>query len=262
MSDPTVFYIPRRRLMIADYVATDNPLPVYRDVGVIDDATVTFTRENNEYRSVDLSAGVCREYVADANTTADVGSVVVNLMSNVADNLGLMLSSAVTTVASGAATPETCSTVAVGSVIAPSALPDPASIVLKDSDAGPSTLVLGTDYEFVAQKAGAMRILDLGSYVQPLVIEYDKIDSKTISPMSSLSDRFILFFAGGNERNSCGGEFERFTRARISEDQAREIHAAAATRTALPIPVTFTLDRDSGRNYEFGEFALTEAAAA
>lgn len=262
MSDPTVFYIPRRRLMIADYVATDTPLPAYRDVGVIDDATVTLTRENNEYRSVDLSGGVCREYVADANTTADVGSVTLNMMSNVAANLGVMLSSAVTVVAAGAATPETCATVAVGNVIAPSAIPDSASIMLKDSDASPATLVLGTDYEFVAQKTGAMRILDLGSYVQPLVIEYDKIDSKTIDPMSSLSDRYILFFAGGNERNSCGGEFERFYRARISEDQTREIHAAAASRTALPIPVTFTLDRDPGRSYSFGTFGLTEAAAA
>lgn len=262
MPDPTVFYIPRRRLMIADYVASDNPLPVYRDVGVIDNATVTLTRENNEYRSVDLSGGACREYVADANTTADVGNVVINMMSNVAANLGVMLSSAVAVVAAGAATPETCSTVAVGDVIAPSALPDPASILLKDSDAAPATLVLGTDYEFVAQNTGVMRILDLASYVQPLVIEYDQIDSKTIDPMSSLSDRYILYFAGDNQRNSCRGEFERFYRARISEDQTREIHAAADSRTALQIPVTFTLDRDAGRDYSFGTFGVTEAAAA
>ena len=260
MPDPTVFYIPRRRFLIAPYVALDDPLPIYRDVGVINSGEVTFNRENNEYRAVDLSSGECREYVADANTTADVASLTVEMMSNVAANLGVMLSSAVTTIPTGAATTENCGTVAVGDVVRTNFIPDPSTLVVTDSDASPATLVEGTDYEFISRKSGAIRFLNLGSYTQPFKLDYTILDSKSIKPMSSLSDRYLIELTGGNERNSCGGEYERFYRARISDEQTKALHVAADTKIAVPMPVTFTLNRDPGRNYEFAEFTLTEAA--
>ena len=110
MADPTVFSIPRRRMAIGTYSSSDATRITLRDVGIINGAEASFERENTEYRAVDLSGGACREYVADSNNVAPFGTLTVELMSNVAANLGLLLSSAVTTVANESASEETTAT--------------------------------------------------------------------------------------------------------------------------------------------------------
>jgi len=259
MADPTTFSIPRRRMGIGTYTTSDSALIKLRDVGIINSAEVTFNRETNAYRAVDLSGGECREYVADTNNTAGDGQLAVEMMSTVAANLGVMLSSAVTTVATAAADQETMPTMAVGDVVQTNYIPDSSTIVVKDDAGTPATLVLGTDYEFVSKKAGLIRILSLGAYTQPFTIDYTKLDSKTVSPMSDLDDYYYIVLAGGNERNSCGGEIERFYRARISDAQTKALHQAADVKTPQPMTVTFTIDRDPARSYAFGQFAVTEA---
>lgn len=247
-------------MAIGVYVASDTPRPVMRDVGVINSAEGGFEVEPNEYRAYDVSSGECREYIADANTSSAIGTMTAEMMSNVAANLGVILMSGVTPVATGPATSETCATVAVGDVVETLFLPDADTLVVTDSDAGPSTLVLGTDYEFVAKNGGMIRFLDLAAYVQPFILDYTMIDSQTINPMSSLNDFWMISLSGGNERNSCGGEAERFYRARISAEQTLALHVAADTKIAVPMPVTFTLDRDPGRNFDFANFSVPAAA--
>lgn len=260
MADPTTFSIPRRRMAIGAYSASDTALIKLRDVGVINSAEASFERETNEYRAVDLSAGECREYVADSNNTAGGGTLAVEMMSTVAANLGVMLSSAVTTVASGAATQETMPTMAVGDVVQLNNIPDAATVVVKDSAGTPATLVAGTDYEFVAKKGGMIRILDLGAYTQPFTVDYDKLASKTVSPMSDLEEYYYIVLSGGNERNSCGGEVERFYRARVSDAQTKRLHEAADVKVPTAMSVTFSIDRDPARSYQFGRFDVTESA--
>lgn len=259
MADPTVFSLPRRRMAIADYSLVDTTLLTRRDVGIINGAEGGMARETDEYLATDLSTGVCTEYVADSKTNAGQGSLTIEMMSSVAANLGLMLSSDVTTVASAAATQETTATLVDDDVIQTNFMPDPSTVVIADSAGTPATLVLGTDYEFVAQKAGLIRILGVTGFTQPFTIDYTKIDQKTIDPMSNLDAFFDIVFAGGNERNSCGGEFERFYRCRISDEQTRRLHEAAETKTPVSMSVTFTIDRDPARSYRFGTFGVTEA---
>jgi hypothetical protein len=243
-------------MAIGVYNALDDPRPVLRDVGVINSAEGGFEVEPNEYRAHDVSSGECREYIADSNTTSAVGTLTAEMMSDVAANLGVILMSSVSDVATGAATPETCATVVVGDVVETLFLPDANTLVVTDSDAGPSTLILGTDYEFVSKNGGMIRFLNLGAYVQPFILDYTMIDSQTVNPMSSLNDFWMISLSGGNERNSCGGEAERFYRARIAAEQTKALHVAADTKIAVPMPVTFALDRDPGRNYDFANFAV------
>lgn len=258
MADPTVFQIPRRRMLIAPYFTPAGVLPALRDVGVIDSAEVSFEVENNEYRATDLSTGECREYVADANLTSAVGTLTVDMMSAVAKNLAVSLKSGVVTVAAGTAPEETCDTVAVGDAVRTLMRPDPDTLVVTDSDAGPSTLVEGTDYEWVAKKDGTIRFLDLASYVQPFILNYDNIEEQKISPMSSMNDWWYVVFSGGNERNSCGGEGEEFYRVRISESQTKRLHENAETRTPQPMSVGMSVDRDPSRDYEFGDWRMAQ----
>lgn len=259
MADPTTFSIPRRRMGIATYSSSDATLLNLRDAGVMNGGEVTFDRESNPYRANDLSGGECVEYVADENNKAATGTLTLELMSNVAANLGVMLSSAVTTVAAAAADQETCPTVAVNDAVKTDFLPDPDTIVVKDSAGTPATLVLGTDYEFIAKKSGFIRFLNITGYTQPFTIDYTKVASKQIAPMSSLGDYWYIVLAGGNERNSCGGEGERFYRCSISTAQTKRLHEAAEVKTAIPTTVEVTIHRDPNRSYAFGPWDVAEA---
>lgn len=259
MADPTVFHLPRKRMAIGPYTASDTVLIARRDAGILNGVEVGMSRETDEYLATDLSGGECREYVADSKVTAGTGTLTVDMMSSDAENLGLVYSSSVTTVATAAADEETCATLAVGQTVQTNFLPDPSTIVVTDSDGTPATLVLDTDYEFASKKSGMIRILDLASYTQPFKINYTKIDQKTVDPMSSLDDYYDIVFSGGNERNSCGGEFDRFYRCRISDEQSKRLHEAAEQKTPVSMSVTFTIDRDPARSYRFGTSGVTES---
>ena len=256
----TIFSIPRRRMLIRNWAALASALPAMRDVGVINSAEIVFNRETNEYRAVDVSTGACREYVADSNSTAPDGTLTIELMSNVAANLAMVMSSSVMVNASGTATQETCETLAVGDVVTPKYLPDPDTIVVTDSDAGPTTLVLGTDYAFYAKKVGSIMMLNVDTFTQPFNLEYTTINSKSIAPMSDLNKYFYVELVGGNERNSCGGEKEIIYRVSISDAQTKRLSEAADVKIAQPMIATFLVDRDHTRNFEFAEMALDEAA--
>lgn len=67
--------------------------------------------------------------------------------------------------------------VAVGQFLT-TKLPVLSSLVIKDSAGSPATLVLNTDYSVVDLTLGKIKILNLGSYVQPLTASYT---SKTVT---------------------------------------------------------------------------------
>lgn len=261
MSDPTKFHIPRRRLLIATYAASDATLLTRRDVGVINSAEATMERETAEYNAVDVSGDECREYVADSNTTARRGRLVVELMSNVAANIALMLSGGTpTTNSAAAATQETCGAALVnGDVVQTNFIPDASTIVVKDSAGTPATLVLDTNYEFVAKNGSAIRFIDVSGFTQPFTIDYTRAASKTVSPLSDLNDVYDFVFSGANERDSCAGEYDRFFRVRPADEVTKLIHAAAETKTPQPMSVTFVIDRDPARSYAFGKFHVKES---
>lgn len=259
MSDPTIFSIPRRRMAICAYNTDDTTLAARRDVGIINGAEGGMARETEEYRATDLSGGACLEYVADSNTTASTGTLTVEMMSHVAANIALMLSGGVTAIPTGPADEETCATVVDNDVVKTASLPDPETVIITDSEGTPATLVEGTDYEWVAKNAGMIRFLSVDTYTQPFLINYTMVDQKRVDPMVDLNAFFDIAFAGGNERNSCGGESERFYRCRVSDEQTRRLHESAETKTPVALTVTFTLDRDPAREYRFADFGVTES---
>lgn len=255
MPDPTVFSIPRRRMALGPYVGAGVERPPLRDVGIINSGEVVFNREVNDYRSVSVSGGQCREYVADSNEDVPDGTLTVEMMSSAAANLGVMLSSDVAVVPVEPVVDEPFATAVNDDVFQLSAIPDPETFVLTDSDAGPATLVEGVDWEWVSDASGMLRILDIGSYVQPFLASYTPAAAESINPMTKLDSRYRVVLSGANQRNSCKGEFEDFYRARISEAQTKRLHEAADVKEAQPMTVVFTVDRDPARNYEFSNFS-------
>lgn len=76
---------------------------------------------------------------------------------------------------------------AVGSIVG-LAKPNASSIVVKDSAGTPATLVLNTDYEVLDSGHGLIRILNLGSYVQPFRAQYSYAATDRITGLEAADD--------------------------------------------------------------------------
>lgn len=89
----------------------------------------------------------------------------------------------------------------VGDVVA-TIHPDISAIVVKDSTGSPLTLVLNTDYSVVDAKAGLIKILNLGSYVQPFKIDYSYAAQDVVPFFTAPQKERFLRFVGLNTANS------------------------------------------------------------
>ncbi len=72
--------------------------------------------------------------------------------------------------------------------------PDVSTVVIKDSDASPATLVEDTDYRIESAKHGSIEILNIGSYTQPFTADYTYADSENIRMLTQgLTEKWIRF---------------------------------------------------------------------
>jgi len=262
MAYETKFSLQRRMMAIGDYTTVTTTAVTLRPVGIINSAEIEFPRTVSDFKATDVSGDSCREYIANSSQVAEVGMLKIEMMSGEAKNLAVALGSAVTAVT--AATAQTiCSTVAVGDVVSIPDIPNTSGVVVTDSAGSPQTLVEGTQWKYTAKKAGQIEILSITStastnaVTQPLKINYTKRAASTIKPMSALTGSYYIVLDGANERDSCNPAKDVFYKARITESQALRLHEPAETIDPQPVSVTFTIDRDPGRSYEFGLLSRT-----
>lgn len=114
------------------------------------------------------------------------------------ESLGRVIRSAIVTSVSGTASAESLGdTLAVGDE-AYLANPGVSSLVITDSTGGaPLTLTEGTDYE-VDVNFGRVKILDLGSYVQPFLASYSYSAHSAIGMLTQGQQKYRLKFEGVN----------------------------------------------------------------
>lgn len=74
--------------------------------------------------------------------------------------------------------------------------PDISAVSITDSAVSPATLVLNTDYEISHAKYGRIKILSLGAYTQPFLVDYTYAARENIKPFSVASAIKALRFDG------------------------------------------------------------------
>lgn len=76
--------------------------------------------------------------------------------------------------------------------------PNISSVVVKDSAGTPATLVAGTHYEVDSAAHGRLKILDLGAFTQPFVLDYSYEAYGQVTAFTAASTRRGLIFDGIN----------------------------------------------------------------
>jgi hypothetical protein len=118
------------------------------------------------------------------------------------DNVALLLMGNKVALSSGSYSGSTYDTfpsgLVVGSIVK-LAKPNASSIVVKDSAGTPSTLLAGTDYEVLDAGHGLIRILSLGSYVQPFRAQYSYAATDRITGLEAADDaEYYMYVADTN----------------------------------------------------------------
>jgi hypothetical protein len=132
--------------------------------------------------------------------TTKGGEVTITLEEIIKDNIALLLNGKKVTIASGSFSSSSYDTFASGAIVGTlfkTKHPNPTSFVLKDSAGAPATLVLNTDYEIADAKHGIIKILSLGSYVQPFRAQYAYAQYDVITGYEASFDDEYYFYLGG-----------------------------------------------------------------
>lgn len=152
------------------YVApvTNGTPGVFRDVGNVDGLEVNLS--NEVYEHFEKRTG--NDLVDFRLSMKNKAELKLVLQEFSKENMALAMYGQSTLIASSTVTAEAFpNPVAVGDIVRLKKL-RASSIVIKDSAATPATLVAGTDYEVVSADHGTIKILNLGSYTQPLKADY------------------------------------------------------------------------------------------
>ena len=72
------------------------------------------------------------------------------------------------------------------------------SVVVKDSAGSPATLVAGTDYAIDSANGGTIKILNVGTYVQPFKVDYAHTASADVTMFTSAPPERYLLLDGIN----------------------------------------------------------------
>lgn len=119
-----------------------------------------------------------------------------------AENLALALYGAKSQVTSGNVTGETFpNPVAPGDYVR-LAKQKVSSVVIKDSAATPATLVQGTDYEIASADHGTIKILNVGTYVQPFKADYSYAQVTHVNLFTQAQPQVWLRFEGLNSADA------------------------------------------------------------
>lgn len=115
-----------------------------------------------------------------------------------ADNLAVALYGEKTSTAAGSATAETLETGLAAGDYTYLANPGVSSVVLTDSAGTPATLVEGTDYTVDDADFGRIKILNVGTYVQPFKAAYSYRSRNSVGMFTTGQQHYALKYEGVN----------------------------------------------------------------
>lgn len=179
------------------YIATRamNGLPAaMRWVGNVPELKITLETEKLEHK--ESSSG--QRQTDLSLITGKKASVEFSLEEFTSDNLALALYGVKASITGSTVTAETLANpLAVGDY-ARLANGKVSSVVVKDSAGTPATLVAGTDYEVASSDHGTLKILNIGSYVQPFKADYSYGEQVNVSLFQAAAPDLWLRFEGLN----------------------------------------------------------------
>lgn len=134
--------------------------------------------------------------------TSKTASLSITLDEWTAKNLALSLYGTDAVIAGSTVTAETFpDSLAVGDIVRLQQQ-DVSSVVIKDSNGTPATLVAGTDYEIVSAKHGTIKILSLGAYTQPFKSDYSYAGGTNIALFDTAPAELWMMVDGVNTAES------------------------------------------------------------
>lgn len=124
-------------------------------------------------------------------------SITLEMAQFSRDELALAMYGTTLSRAAATVTAEQLPTVAVGDYVH-TKYPGISSVVVKDSAGTPANLVAGTHYRLDSAAHGRIQILGLGSYTQPLKVDYAYGEHAQVTGLTAASTRRGLIFDGVN----------------------------------------------------------------
>ena len=183
-----MYFSGRGKIFVAPRLTSGLPGPM-RWFGNVPAAKINLQIEKKEhtesYSGQDLTDLIVR--------TAKKADVEFDLEDWSTDNLALLWHGNKSSIAASTVTAEVMPTAAVGNYLRLK-YGKVSSVVVKDSAGTPATLTLGTDYSISSADHGAIKILNLGAYVQPLKVDYAyALQSNVGMFQAALADQWVRF---------------------------------------------------------------------
>lgn len=170
----------------------------FRYVGNVRDfkfALATTTLEHKE--------SVSGQRLTDQRLITEKKSTVSGVLEDFnIDNLALALYGTKATQAGSTVTAEALPLALVIGDYVRTKYPNITAVVVKDSTGSPATLVLNTDYEITSAKHGTIKILNLGSYVQPFKVDYTYASHSHVPMFNTAAPERWIKFDGINTADS------------------------------------------------------------
>jgi len=184
-----MYFSGQGKVFIASRAANGLPAAM-RWVGNVPDLKITLETEKLEHK--ESSSG---QRLTDLSLiTGKKASVEFTLEEFSSDNLALALYGAKSSITGSTVTGEVLANPLAAGDYARLVNGKVSSVVIKDSAGTPATLVAGTDYEVASSDHGTLKILNIGSYVQPFKADYSYGEQVNVGLFQAAApDRWLRF---------------------------------------------------------------------
>ncbi|MBS0599537.1 MAG: hypothetical protein JSR92_19945 [Proteobacteria bacterium] len=173
------------------------------------------------------------------------------------DNLAMALYGAKASVTAGTVSAETLPTAAVDDIIKLDHI-GISSLVISDSAGTPATLVAGTDYEIESAPGGLVKILNLGSYVQPFKAAYSYAAASNVAMFTTQpTNKYIV----GDLINTVDGTRTLVRLYQVRFDPMAQLDVIGDDFNKMTLQGSCLADSVNGEDATLGYFGRIEAAA-
>lgn len=172
-------------------------------------------------------------------------------------NLAMALYGSAATVATGTVTAETLPTVAVGDIVKLAHI-GVSAVVIEDSAGTPATLVAGTDYDIESAPGGLAKILNIGTYVQPLKAAYSYAAANNVAMFTQQPTNKYLI---GDLINTVDGTRTLVRLYQVRFDPMADLAVIGDDFNKMTLAGSCLADPINGQDATLGYFGRIEAAA-
>lgn len=269
MAKPTpIFRIPRVRLLLPAWIVdvggalvpgtdgkpTFNPDELV-DLGSLED--VTFATEGEPTQDEVFDDETCTKTMSDPEYLTLTGILTAQMASGDARNIAEGLMAANITDPAEAKTATITGPVLdnglidlgyapAGSMVDGKFVPD-ALTTAEDSDVGPTSLVLGTNYEWYDGRNGIIKALDVESLVFPLNFTGNSRQISRVEATNAAGVVRPVVLIGVDQRNACTGESLRVHRAYVPPGSESLMSQALEDDDSRPVPLTMNAMMDTSK---------------